>query len=355
MTEKTLIEKAKDVLSPATPYEKSINNIERKEQLQADLETARRKESRARNDAQRLLSRIQDKQNYVRGTKAAFERSNNADDGRKLEGLLKEKSNLESQREAELLSVCSALEEQETLSGELLSLRIGANDKVLLDHQAKIAGIEAQINRLTGLITEQQTIIVAHDFSENRAEELRQQRQEILTDISLGDDKAEELQAITKELAAAEKVDAKTNTANAQATQDAQAIVAGLSGRLSVEQTKLTLLKRNTPHLFGEYIRDMALIELEAYKKASNNIIGIVERINHLDSLMEVHGDEATTGVLNFDRWEMKLPRFKDMVSLSSTQDSEHYYVDFNNHTVFDPAGAEAIKSAVIKKGIILG
>lgn len=342
-------------MTKATNYQNTIKTIDHKEELQIEYDQAKDLESNLRSRINSLQSKLREAKSAVRGWEAGYKRTNYPADKQTLDAAIETQTRIQTELDQESLKLANTEAEQAKINKELLSLKLPINESLIIEHQNTIEGVTQHINRFNDLIEAQQQIIADCSHVDNGISELKQTRQDILTNIALGDDQAAELQAIDKKIESCCKQDDKTKTSNEKSINDAQSTIAGLTSRKDKALSDLSTLENRTPALLGQFIKDMAFVELEKYKKAATTITGIIEKINHLDKLISQCGDDDSTGVLNVDRWNMKLPLFQGMTAIDGTQDTERFFVDINNQTIFDDAGLEELKAAIKSQGIELG
>ncbi len=242
-----------------------------------------------------------------------------------------------------------------TLEQELANSKPYVSIDLVIEHQAAIITVQAEIDNYEKLIEVQQQIIAIASQQPDLTSELIAKREELLTDIVLGGNKASALKKLDEQLETIETNQAATLASNSKIIEQANQTIIGLNRRVVSTREKLSYLQSFTPKVL-----DILLMEQAEQVSIEFNAIAstLIEKLKHLvalESLITQLGQRGDTGLL-YDYWRVKIPCV-GYEKIPATLHIETHYIIDGNQTAFKSESMDTVNQVrqhLISQGVQL-
>ena len=241
---------------------------------------------------------------------------------------------------SDLLKAIDALAKLEQLQADN---KTQVSITLVIENQAAISTVQAEIDRYQGLIDDHQRIINISSNKDDLTSSLMGQREQLLTNIALGYDKASSLKKINDQLQAAKKEQAETLANNQNIIDDAQQTITGINRLVMSSREKLAYL--HTVHL---KIVDALLMEQAEQTAIEFNELAqeLFRKLMHLSALglLVSKLDQGSQDSSLFHWFDIKIP----------TINSAKPPIDFNSvrYAVNSLDSLNGIKQNLIEQGV---
>jgi len=310
-----------------TDYATITATIERKTQLQSELERAEKSTWRLPDQKRALESALREERTAIPGLQSAVdnghqgrqkELNNRRDKVKAIEADLNRVNN----EWAELNAQIADLKKQITACDSQASL---AN---VLEHQNAITATQSELVNFQQLIAEQQHVITEAGNHEDTITPLIGQREELLADIALGEDKAADLEQLDKAIKVMQEERDGKQALNDKTIAHAQQTISGLSRRLASTQDNLNRLNKLTPKLLDLFVMTKTEQAANDFTALADQLIQKMNELIALDALVLEIGNRKDSGLFPDQASLLRIPCTNGVKPLEHLNGSPGVYVN---------------------------
>lgn len=234
----------------------------------------------------------------------------------------------------------------EALEQQINECQQCVNIERVIEHQAAIDTVQAEINNYQQLIEDQQQIITIASQQPDLTSELIAQREELLTEIALGGNKASALKKLDTQLDTIKTEQAVTLASNSKTIEQANQTISGLNRRVTSTQEKLFYLQSFTPKMLDILLMEQASLAAIEFNAMAEVMREKLTTLAAIDLLIIEQGQRKQTGLFN-GGWQLSLP----IIGKLTPQTFLNSPLFIMNHSV---DGVNQLKQCLLNQGIKL-
>jgi len=332
-------------------YATITDMIDRKEQLQSELERAEKSTWRLPDQKRGLELALREEKASIPGLQADADKgyqgskkelNNRLDKVKAIEADLNRVNN----EWAELNAQIADLKKQLTACDTQASL---AN---VLEHQNAITATQGKLVNFQQLIAEQQHVITEAGNQEDTITPLIGQREELLADIALGEDKTADLEQLDNVIKAMQEERDGKQVLNKNTIAHAQQTISGLSRRLAVTQNKLNRLNDLTPKLLDLFVMTKTEQAANDFTALADQLIQKMNELIALDALVLEIGNRKDSGLFPDQASLLRIPCINGVKPLDHLNGSPGVYVNIFRGLFPFVETLNQIKQGMINQGV---
>lgn len=316
-------------------YPAIADTIERKAQLQLELEKTDKATYPLSNQIDRITLELREARAGIQGLQNAAEkeikeeatRGDSRGNTQHFQGRLANQRIKINALDADLSRATGEMAELKARMVDLKTQIIACDSAVslatVLAHQNTIAPTQSELTQLQQLIADQQRVIAETSDHKNTVAPLIGHREELLADIALGADKAAELAQLDRKIEVLQKEQDNSLALNQKTIAHARQTISGLDRRQASVQEKLNQLNRLTPKILDLFVMTKAMQTADEFAALADQLVKKMLELLALDALVADFGQRSNSGLFGGDDNRLTIPCINGVKPLESIKGAD--------------------------------